>query len=78
MYAYKFKNINEKLNEHFNIVTEEDSEAMLKEYKSYLQSTSKSNIIIIDPINNILLNIITIPYSLFCTAVAHESSKFTV
>ena len=50
----KFKNINEKLNEHFNIVTEENSEAMLKEYESYLQSTSKSNIIIIDPINNIL------------------------
>ena len=50
----KFKNINEKLNEHFNIVTEEDSEAMLKEYESYLQSNSKSNIIIIDPINNIL------------------------
>ena len=50
----KFKNINEKLNEHFNIVTEEDSEAILKEYESYLQSTSKSNIIIIDPINNIL------------------------
>lgn len=52
----KFKNINEKLNEHFNIVTEEDSEAMLKEYESYLQSTSKSNIIIIDPINSILQN----------------------
>ena len=50
----KFKNINEKLNEHFNIVTEENSEAMLKEYESYLQSTSKSNIIIIDPINSIL------------------------
>ena len=50
----KFKNINEKLNKHFNIVTEEDSEAMLKEYESYLQSNSKSNIIIIDPINNIL------------------------
>ena len=52
----KFKNINEKLNEHFNIVTEENSEAMLKEYESYLQSTSKSNIIIIDPINSILQN----------------------
>ena len=52
----KFKNINEKLNEHFNIVTEEDSEAMLKEYESYLQSTSKSNIIIIDPINSVLKN----------------------
>ena len=50
----KFKNINERLNEHFNIVTEEDSEAILKEYESYLQSNSKSNIIIIDPINNIL------------------------
>ena len=50
----KFKNMNEKLNKHLNIVTEEDSEAMLKEYESYLQSTSKSNIIIIDPINNIL------------------------
>ena len=52
----KFKNINERLNEYFNIVTEEDSEAMLKEYESYLQSTSKSNIIIIDPINSILQN----------------------
>ena len=50
----KFKNINEKLNEHFNIVTEEDSEAMLKEYKSYLQSTSKSNIIIAIPVESIL------------------------
>ena len=50
----RFKNINEKLNEHFNIVTEEDSEVILKEYESYLQSTSKSNIIIIDPINNII------------------------
>ena len=50
----KFKDLNERLNKHFNIVTEEDSEAMLKEYKSYLQSTSKSNIIIIDPINNII------------------------
>ena len=50
----KFKNINEKLNEHFNIVTEEDSEAILKEYESYLQSTSKSDIIIIDPINSVL------------------------
>ena len=52
----RFKDLNEKLNEHFNIVTEEDSEAMLKEYESYLQSTSKSNIIIIDPINSILQN----------------------
>lgn len=50
----KFKDFNEKLNEYFNIVTEEDSEAILKEYESYLQSNSKSNIIIIDPINNIL------------------------
>lgn len=50
----KFKNINEKLNEHFNIVTEEDSEALLREYESYLQNNSKSNIIIIDPINNII------------------------
>ena len=49
----KFKNINERLNEHFNIVTEEDSEVMLKEYKSYLQN-NKTDIIIIDPINNIL------------------------
>ena len=49
----KFKNINEKLNEHFNIVTEEDSEVILKEYESYLQN-NKSDIIIIDPINNIL------------------------
>ncbi len=49
----KFKNINEKLNEHFNIVTEEDSEVILKEYESYLQH-NKSDIIIIDPINNIL------------------------
>ena len=52
----RFKDLNEKLNEHFNIVTEEDSEAMLKEYKSYLQSTSKSDIIIIDPINSVLQN----------------------
>ena len=52
----KFKDLNEKLNKHFNIVTEEDSEAMLKEYKSYLQSTSKSDIIIIDPINSVLEN----------------------
>lgn len=52
----RFKDINEKLNEHFNIVTEEDSEAILKEYKSYLQSTSKSDIIIIDPINSVLQN----------------------
>ena len=51
----KFKNINEKLNEHFNIVTEEDSEAMLKEYESYLQN-NKSDIIIIDPINSVLEN----------------------
>ena len=50
----RFKDINEKLNEHFNIVTEKDSEVILKEYESYLQSTSKSNIIIIDPINNII------------------------
>ena len=49
----KFKNINERLNEHFNIVTEEDSEVMLKEYKSYLQN-NKSDIIIIDSINNII------------------------
>lgn len=53
----RFKDLNEKLNEHFNIVTEEDSEAILKEYKSYLQSTSKSDIIIIDPINSVLQNI---------------------
>ena len=52
----RFKDINEKLNEHFNIVTEKDSEVILKEYESYLQSTSKSNIIIIDPINSILQN----------------------
>lgn len=52
----RFKDLNEKLNEHFNIVTEEDSEAILKEYKSYLQSTSKSDIIIIDPINSVLQN----------------------
>ena len=51
----KFKNINEKLNEHFNIVTEEDSEVMLKEYKSYLQN-NKTDIIIIDPINSVLEN----------------------
>ena len=50
----KFKDLNERLNKHFNIVTEEDSEVMLKEYESYLQSNSKSNIIIIDPINSIL------------------------
>lgn len=49
-----FKDLNERLNKHFNIVTEEDSEVMLKEYESYLQSNSKSNIIIIDPINNII------------------------
>ena len=52
----KFKDLNERLNKHFNIVTEEDSEVMLKEYKSYLQSTSKSDIIIIDPINSVLQN----------------------
>ena len=52
----RFKDLNEKLNKHLNIVTEEDSEVMLKEYKSYLQSTSKSNIIIIDPINSVLQN----------------------
>ena len=51
----KFKNINEKLNEHFNTVTEEDSEGMLKEYKSYLQN-NKTDIIIIDPINSVLEN----------------------
>lgn len=50
----KFKDLNERLNKHFNIVTEEDSEALLKEYESYLQNNSKSNIIIIDPINNII------------------------
>ena len=50
----KFKDLNKRLNEHFNITTEEDSEVILKEYESYLQSTSKSDIIIIDPINNIL------------------------
>ena len=50
----KFKDLNEKLNKYFNITTEEDSEVILKEYESYLQSTSKSDIIIIDPINNIL------------------------
>ena len=52
----KFKDLNEKLNKYFNITTEEDSEVILKEYESYLQSNSnsKSNIIIIDPINNIL------------------------
>lgn len=53
----KFKDLNERLNKHFNIVTEEDSEALLKEYESYLQSNSKSNIIIIDPINSVLQNI---------------------
>lgn len=53
----KFKDLNERLNKHFNIVTEEDSEVMLKEYESYLQSNSKSNIIIIDPINSVLQNI---------------------
>ena len=52
----RFKDINEKLNEHFNIVTEKDSEVILKEYESYLQSNSKSDIIIIDPINSILQN----------------------
>ena len=50
----RFKDLNEKLNKYFNITTEEDSEVILKEYESYLQSTSKSDIIIIDPINNIL------------------------
>ena len=54
----KFKDLNERLNKHFNIVTEEDSEVMLKEYESYLQSNSKSNIIIIDPINSVLQNIL--------------------
>ena len=53
----KFKDLNERLNKYFNIVTEEDSEVMLKEYESYLQSNSKSNIIIIDPINSVLQNI---------------------
>lgn len=53
----KFKDLNERLNKHFNIATEEDSEVMLKEYESYLQSNSKSNIIIIDPINSVLQNI---------------------
>ena len=53
----KFKDLNERLNKHFNIVTEKDSEVMLKEYESYLQSNSKSNIIIIDPINSVLQNI---------------------
>ena len=52
----RFKDLNEKLNKHFNITTEEDSEVILKEYESYLQSTSKSNIIIIDPINSVLEN----------------------
>ena len=50
----RFKDLNEKLNKHFNITTEEDSEALLREYESYLQNNSKSNIIIIDPINNII------------------------
>ena len=49
----KFKDLNEKLNKYFNIATEEDSEVILKEYESYLQN-NKSDIIIIDPINNIL------------------------
>ena len=53
----KFKDLNERLNKHFNIVTEEDSEALLKEYESYLQNNSKNNIIIIDPINSVLQNI---------------------
>ena len=53
----KFKDLNERLNKHFNITTEEDSEVMLKEYESYLQSNSKSNIIIIDSINSVLQNI---------------------
>ena len=52
----KFKDLNERLNKYFNITTEEDSEVMLKEYESYLQSNSKSNIIIIDPINSVLEN----------------------
>lgn len=51
----KFKDLNERLNEHFNIVTEEDSEVILKEYESYLQN-NKSDIIIIDPINIVLGN----------------------
>lgn len=51
----RFKDLNEKLNEHFNIVTEEDSEVILKEYKSYLQN-NKTDIIIIDPINSVLQN----------------------
>ena len=49
----KFKDLNERLNKHFNIVTEEDSKVMLKEYESYLQN-NKTDIIIIDPINSIL------------------------
>lgn len=52
----KFKDLNERLNKHFNIVTEKDSEVILKEYESYLQSNSKSDIIIIDPINSVLQN----------------------
>ena len=51
----KFKNFNKKLNEHFNITTEEDSEVILKEYKSYLQN-NKTDVIIIDPINSVLQN----------------------
>ncbi len=51
----KFKDFNKKLNKHFNIVTEEDSEVMLKEYKSYLQN-NKTDIIIRDPINSVLQN----------------------
>ena len=51
----KFLNFNKKLNEHFNITTEEDSEVILKEYKSYLQN-NKTDVIIIDPINSVLQN----------------------
>ena len=51
----RFKDLNEKLNKYFNITTEEDSEVILKEYKSYLQN-NKTDIIIIDPINSVLQN----------------------
>lgn len=51
----RFKDLNEKLNKYFNITTEEDSEVILKEYKSYLQN-NKTDIIIIDPINSVLEN----------------------
>ena len=51
----RFKDLNKKLNEHFNITTEEDSEVILKEYKSYLQN-NKTDVIIIDPINSVLQN----------------------